>query len=185
MSWADTVLRKLTAPISGIQVEILDLWAQSEGMPASANNWLACGTPWPGSRPYNSSGVQIYGTFNAGSSAIAWSLNHPPYVPIANGFRRAPGLVTMWKLINASPWCPSCQTGRYPVALWTAAGRPSQGTPVGASTPPEPVAGGSTAGGAAAGVPVDAWARVQEDAGSHAVELRGRIIALATRIRKA
>lgn len=185
MSWADTVLKKIGAPISGVQVDILDLWAQSEGTPPSINNWLACGTPWPGSRPYNASGVQVYPTFNAGSSAIAWSLQHAPYVPISDALRAARGMVSVWKAINASPWCPGCQSGHYPVALWEAAGQPSQGTPLAPSTPPEPVAVTPTAGGAAAGVPVDAWGRVQDDAGHHAAYLRGRIITLGTRIRRA
>jgi hypothetical protein len=185
VAWATTVLRKLQAPISASGVEVLDLWAQSEGMPDWTNNWLACGTPWPGSRPYNSAGVQIYATYNSGTSAIAWSLDHPPYTAIADGFRAVLGLVAMWKIINTSPWCRGCQTGHYPVALWTAAGRPSTATlavmdlSAPQSTPTPGTSGGST------GIPYLAWGKVQEDAGPVAARLRERMITLATRIRKA
>ncbi|MHB1488245.1 MAG: hypothetical protein ACYCZM_11935 [Acidimicrobiales bacterium] len=178
-------MKKLSAPVSGIQVEILDLWAQSEGMPDSTNNWLACGTPWPGSTQWNSTGVQVYPTFDAGSSAIAWSLDNSPYTAIGNGFRAAPGLVAMWKLINASPWCSGCQTGHYPVDLWQAAGHPTQGTHVGTPNPPQPVTGTTGTIGGANGIPVDAWALIQDDVGRHAATLQRRIIALQTRIRKA
>ncbi|MHB1853483.1 MAG: hypothetical protein ACYCSJ_01465 [Acidimicrobiales bacterium] len=185
MAWATTVLRKLNAPISSVQVAVLDLWAQSEGMPDSANNWLACGTPWPGSTTFNSTGVQIYPTYNAGTSAIAWSLNHPPYTDIGNAFRAAPGMVRLWQLINASPWCGGCQTGHYPIALWTVAGKPSQRTPVGTPTATPGAHPTPTTTGGPTGIPVLAWGRIQEDAGSHALTLKGRMIALATRIRKA
>lgn len=185
MTWYTTVLKKMGAPVRVTSTRVLALWALSEGTPPGINNWLACGTPWPGSTPYNSSGVQVYPTYNAGTSAIAWSLQHAPYTAIADAFRSGASPLALYRLINASPWCGGCQTGHYPVALWTGVGKPSPSTPtppgttVLAPTPPPPGATGHEAALNAQ------WARVQTDAGPHATTLAGRIIALATRIRKA
>lgn len=134
MSWESTLLGRMGAPDYAVGVEAFALWAQSEGMPAWTNNPLACGTRWPGSTAYNTAGVQVYPSQSAGMSALAWTLTHDTaYKPIAAAFRNGEGLVQLWLLINASPWCPKCQAGHYPIALWTAAGYPQSGV---AAPPP-------------------------------------------------
>lgn len=185
MAWFTTVLKKMGAPIRTTSTRVLALWAQSEGTPGSIHNWLASGTHWPGSHAYNASGVQVYPTYHAGTSATAFSLTHSPYVAIGQAFRAGANPVRLYRLINASPWCPGCQTGHYPVALWTGVGRPTPSTPTPPGTTILAPAPASTGGTSHMADLSSKWGRVQTDAGPHAATLRRRIILLATRIRKA
>lgn len=142
MTWQSDTLVRMGALVTGASMSALSLWAQSEGMPPVANNPLACGTRWPGSHPYNRTGVQVYPSLTVAAAVYAWTFTKTPnYAPIGGEFLRAATLAQIWLKINASPWCPHCQTGHYPVALWTAAGSPSSG----AAAPPASVSPSSIA----------------------------------------
>lgn len=185
MAWETDLLHAIGAPDYAAGVEALDLWAQSEGVDPAYLNPLASGTPWAGSHAINAAGVQAYPSEAAMVGAYAYSLTHDPYTAIAGALRAGENLVVLWKVVNASQWCSGCQTGHYPVALWTAAGRPTHATPTGSpAVTPTPTPAPSS------GTPHQAnlsasWATMQDDAGSRAAALRGRMIGLVTAIRRA
>lgn len=184
MTWQTDTLAALGAPSTPTTREVLTEWALSENTPASINNPLACGTPWGGSTAYNATGVQRYKSIATAVAAYAFSLTHSPYSAIGQALRAGTGPLALWKLINASPWCSGCHTGHYPEVLWTTVGRPTQATKTPPKTPKPP---GTPTPKPPAGPQADLtekWARVQDDAGSHAATLRRRIVALGAAIRR-
>jgi len=94
-NWEYILLKSIGAPQGSAQLDALNLWARSEGMPGSTNNWLAItdpngmfGTPGglpagalaPGVWNYQKDGktplVVTFGSFSDGVSAIASFLQH-------------------------------------------------------------------------------------------------------------
>lgn len=185
MAWTTDLLTQLGPGPYPAGVRALELWAQSEGVTPAENNPLASGTPWPGSVAINRTGVQRYPSMTAAVAAYTYSLTNPPYIPIGQAFRARSGLAALWQVINASPWCRGCQGGHYPVALWTAAGKPAPiaPTPVPTTPTPAPTPGPTTTGHTER--LATSWSRLQDDAGSKAAALRRRMIGLRTRIREA
>lgn len=106
-------------PVTTANLEAFSLWAQSEGMPANAHNWLAISTytkgasapPYPYSEPF-------YDTIWDGASATAQFLTGSNYDAVRLAFQDGNSLLNTYAAINASPWCAGCQTGHYPIALW-------------------------------------------------------------------
>lgn len=111
---------------TGTKVEALQLWAQSEGMPSWAFNWLATERSGFGGTKYNSAGVFAYPTFAAGIAATAATIEQTNMKHILAAFRKNSDLHAIYVAINSSPWCTTkhkdgsygpCQNGLYPVAL--------------------------------------------------------------------
>jgi len=118
--WRVGVLNGIGAPVNGTTLLALRLWAQSEGMPPSYNNWLATTLNLNAESTINSDGVRTYATESAGIRATVATLKGSNYVDVVRAFRAGNSLRRMWSSINASPWCAHCQDGTYPVALHTA-----------------------------------------------------------------
>jgi hypothetical protein len=117
--WEDAVLAALRCPQTQGNSLALSLWAQSEGMPAWANNWLATTKGGYGGTKFNSAGVWAYPTFAAGVAATAATIRQSNMQPILAALQ--PGntpLSLIYQVINASPWCHGCQHGHYPVAMY-------------------------------------------------------------------
>lgn len=140
-SWQVDLLRTIGAPVSQTGITALTLWAQSEGMPAWTHNPLATTLRHGGGRSINSAGVQAYPSHRIGVEATALTLSGLGYVHVLNAINGGFGLESIWRAINASPWCRGCQSGRYPEALYSVAlAHPGQAMPVGT-----PVSAGSPA----------------------------------------
>ncbi len=147
MGWEADLTFIMGAPASADNVLALDLWAQSEGMPAWANNWLATTQDWPGAGIWNSAGVKTYPTLAAGLEATATTLSSPDYAVIVGYFQGDQGLANIYTAINASPWCRGCSNGNYPIALHdylAGGGFISPSNPMPSSAPPATVDGTST-----------------------------------------
>lgn len=114
------MLAGIGAPETSPNLQALTLWAQSEGMPAWENNWLATTLTGYGGYVVNGVGVKAYPTDPDGVGATVASLLLPAYAGVVNAFRANLGLVAIWEAVNQSPWCGGCQSGHYPVALWQA-----------------------------------------------------------------
>lgn len=145
MGWAEDILYALDAPRSADNVLALHLWAQSEGMPAWENNWLATTEPGFGGHSVNSAGVQAYPSESAGVAAIVANLSIPGYgyPRILDALRGDKGLVAIADAVNLSEWCKGCQNGEYPIALWQHIGGtlPAGGQTTVANPTPTTVAG--------------------------------------------
>lgn len=136
--WEDAVLRAIGAPVVALSSLCLTLWAQSEGMPKWANNWLATTRSGFGGYRYNKAGVFVYPSFEAGVAATAATIKQHNMAGILTAFRHKDTAAKIFDAINASPWCKGCQGGVYPVALFhyvTTVAPPSTPLP-GASPPP-------------------------------------------------
>ena len=91
-SWEYAVLSAIGAPAGTAQLQTLNFWARSEGMPANTNNWLAItesylnewGTIGDSSKNvntispgvWNSENVVVYPTLSTGVNALASFLQH-------------------------------------------------------------------------------------------------------------
>lgn len=116
--WEAAVLKGLDAPDVPDSNLALTLWAQSEGMPSWANNWLATERSGFGGTKYNKAGVWAYPSFEAGIAATVATIKQPNMSGILSGFRTRSNLAGLYLAINDSPWCPGCQHGHYPVAIY-------------------------------------------------------------------
>lgn len=141
-AWAEEMLRTLKAPVTRHNVLALELWAESEGVKAYANNPLATTLRKPGSRNYNSAGVQIYAKPEDGGVAAAETLLHGApaynYGPVIKAFRTQDTYLNMWVAIHNSSWCKGCQGGNYPAALKFHAGGGSTPGTGNVAGPPAP-----------------------------------------------
>lgn len=118
MSWQTEVLDALHAPASDENVQILTLWAQSEGTPPEWNNWLATTREWPGAVAVNSAGVKHYPSEADGVAATVDTLRLHYYVQVVYALTQDKGRAEVFAAINQSPWCSGCQGGHYPIRLW-------------------------------------------------------------------
>jgi len=118
MAWYDDLLSKMGAPDSNASTTALQLWAQSEGVPASWNNWLATTEDGYGGVIVNSAGVKAYPTETDGVDATYATLQGSAYNGVLDAFRGNEGAQEIWDAVNGSPWCGGCQAGLYPVALY-------------------------------------------------------------------
>lgn len=116
--WRELLLSAMLAPVNTLTVDALQWWADSEGMPAWENNWLATTIDGYGGRVVNSAGVKAYPTVLDGVNATWATLSYPVYRPVVTAFRAGSGLENIWSAVNASPWCNGCQGGKYPVVLY-------------------------------------------------------------------
>lgn len=135
MAWYDDLLSRMGAPDSEPSKISLQLWAQSEGVPDSWNNWLATTEPCCGCVQVNSAGVCQYPSESAGVTAIYNTLQGSAYLAVVDAFVSNAGASQIWDAVNGSPWCSGCQNGHYPVALYNYLG--GHGAP-----PPSPGGGG-------------------------------------------
>lgn len=142
--WVSVLLGKMGAPDNSTTRSAMYGWADSEGMPASENNWLATTLNCCGCSPINSSGVCSYPSVDDGAEAIWQTLQGSAYSGIVYWFRQGNNIREIWAAINQSPWCGGCQNGKYPVVLYDSiAGGgtppPTGGGPGGTHQAPEPL----------------------------------------------
>lgn len=155
--WRALLLGALSAPVTDINLEALEWWAESEGMPAWENNWLATTIDGYGGYPVNSAGVKAYPTVQDGVDATAATLQFSAYADVVRGLQQGNSLSTIWLAVNGSPWCSQCQGGLYPVVLYNNLGATQPPPP----PPPPPPPGGG--GGTTAGARVEsAWDDVRQ-----------------------
>lgn len=120
-SWPMTLLTTLGAPTSLTNIEALTLWAQSESTPETWHNPLATTMDGFTGVAKNDAGVKAYPDEAKGVAATLATLELPAYAAVVRAFTSNAGLAAVYQAVNASPWCPGCQEGHYPVALWQAA----------------------------------------------------------------
>lgn len=142
--WRGLLLEALSAPLSEVNVDALTWWAQSEGMPAWENNWLATTLNCCGGYPVNGVGVRAYPTVQDGVNATAQTLRGSAYNGVVSTLIDGSSLEDIWSAVNASPWCSGCQNGLYPVVLFnnihavaTGPPPPHPGPPTGTYPPPQ------------------------------------------------
>jgi len=130
-SWEYWTLLALRAPTSITNLQALNLWARSEGVPAKQNNPLALGdsVKTEGNQP-------TYPTPKAAGSAIAAQLLNGDasfgYGKIVAALRSPDStLEDIWRAVNESKWCNGCQAGTYPTALYAARGQSPWSIPIG------------------------------------------------------
>lgn len=138
--WRYGVLHALGAPDTAVNLDALSWWAESEGTPASWNNWLATTLGGYGGRDVNSAGVKAYPTLDDGIAATAATLRGGAYFRVVDALKAGNSLTAIWDAVNASPWCYGCQAGHYPVVLYDHLG--SKPPP----PPPPPHTGGGPSG---------------------------------------
>lgn len=132
--WHVIVLELIGATVTNVNYDALQWWAESEGVPASWNNWLATTENCCGGVDVNSVGVKAYPSVADGAQAIANTLAYSAYSAVVRTLRDGNSLYGIWLAINQSPWCGGCQNGLYPVVLWDNVG--SQAPP---PPPPGPI----------------------------------------------
>lgn len=177
--WRYVLLDVLGAPQSPLCADALQWWADSEGMPSWANNWLATTEPGFGGVIYNSAGVRAYPTLADGVDATAATLGFGAYRGVVAAFRAGTSLQDIWAEVNSSPWCGGCQGGLYPVVLFRNLGAtPSPNPPPG---PPPPPPGGGGTGKAQA---TAAWGDVQTALYQTANSQIARILAIQNAARE-
>ncbi len=128
-------------------LEALNLWAQSEG--SVTNNPLATSGKGPGATKCvaqcgSSSPIYEYDTVSDGVAQMAKFLQGSNYTRIVKALVGNADLASIYQAINGSKWCAGCQSGHYPVDLFTAVGGGSAaisgtvgtGTSAGASSAP-------------------------------------------------
>lgn len=125
-AWEYALLQKRGWPATTANLIGLNLWAKSEGMPATENNPLAITNPnqefGPDSGTVNSNGVVRFDSLQGGVDATSAFLDAPSYAGIDAAFKQGGSLTAIYTAINASPWCRGCTGGRYPAALAQYAG---------------------------------------------------------------
>lgn len=87
-------------------------------MPWDWHNPLGATITWPGSRILVAGHVQAYPGKAAGIGATALALHHPSMSHVLEALRGDLGLAAIYRTVNASSWCPACQGGHYPEALY-------------------------------------------------------------------
>lgn len=116
--WRGLLLMALSCPLSEVNVDALQWWADSEGMPLSENNWLATTISGFGGYVVNGVGVKAYPSVQAGVDATAATLRYPAYRNVINALQNGNSFQEIWSAVNSSPWCSHCQNGLYPVVLF-------------------------------------------------------------------
>lgn len=177
--WRVLLLDSIGAPGSPLNIDAMQWWADSEGMPGWANNWLATTIDGYGGRPYNSAGVKAYPTVAEGVNATAATLRFGAYVNVVHWFRVGTSLEDIWSAINSSPWCSRCQNGLYPVVLF----RHLNATPSPRPPPGPPPPGGQGPGTGQDGA-VSAWGHVQDALHATANSQLGRMLAIENAARE-
>ena len=175
--WITLTLSDLGAPETSTNRAALEEWAQSEGMPASANNPLAATDRLTGSTDFNSSGVQNYSSIDVAASLYARKFQTLTYDAIGFALRKGDDLNIIYDAINQSPWCGGCQGGHYPIVMY-------QQLHGGAGAPPVQQQEASGTGPGSSTHQVDlAWTRLMRTlavAGPHHLD---RVAAARARIR--
>lgn len=179
-AWPALLLAAIGAPRESTSEDALLWWAQSEGMPPSANNWLATTEPGFGGTVYNSAGVRAYPTEADGIAATKATLENGSYAPILAAFRGRHSLAAIWEAVNASPWCSGCQGGKYPVVLYDNLG--GSHAPPPPPPPPSPKPGGQPSG---QGRAEQAWADLRAATHPTAVLTIADWILLGRKVRRA
>lgn len=177
--WRILLLSALNAPQSNLCIDALQWWADSEGMPAYANNWLATTEDGYGGVPYNSTGVKAYPTITDGVDATAATLGAGTYRNLVAALQSGTSLQDIWSEVNSSPWCAGCQAGLYPVVLFRHLGATPSPTPP--SGPPPPPPPGPTPEQHAA---VTAWGLVQDAMHPTANRQIGQLQAISNAVRQ-
>ena len=139
-SWEVQILDGIGAPITKINVAILNAWTQSEGT-LWANNPFAISGVQPGSTKCiaqcnTNSPIMAYSTLAQGIENTIKFLNASSYSGIVQALQAANYQQTdgtsksqiqaasgqigaVWTQINISSWCKGCSSGLYPSALYT------------------------------------------------------------------
>lgn len=134
--WRGLLLEALSCPLSEVNVDALQWWADSEGMPLSENNWLATTIGGFGGVVVNGVGVKAYPSVQAGVDATAATLRGGAYRNVINALQDGNSLQEIWSAVNSSPWCSHCQNGLYPIVLFQHLGAVLTGPPPPAPGPP-------------------------------------------------
>lgn len=96
----------------------LGLWADSESADPETHNPLGAVEDWPGAVHHPKSGVVTYPGLAAGIGATARGLYRPNMAAVLEALHQDAGAGPLYHAINLSGWCPRCQGGRYPLALY-------------------------------------------------------------------
>lgn len=142
MSWQGDLLAAIGAPETQSNLNALEWWAESEGMPAWENNWLATTIGGFGGVDVNGVGVKAYPSETAGVQALQATLEGGGYDAVLAAFRTNAPYGTIWTAINRSGWCSGCQSGLYPVVLYQHTGEGGGGPVSPNPTPQAAPAGG-------------------------------------------
>jgi hypothetical protein len=126
--WQQDLLLAMGAAQIPTNINALGWWADSEGLPSDLHNWLGTTMAGYGGSDYNAAHVKRYPTRAAGVAATLATLQLAPYVVILRAFQSGQTLRHLWQAINGSPWCPRCQAGSYPQALYQQLGGASDGS---------------------------------------------------------
>lgn len=120
--WIPLLEEAMGWPDFGYVCTALNLWANSEGLPDYAHNWLAEETYDTNSRapdpPYSAPFYSGPNGVGDGISALYNFLQGSNYNEIRAAFKQGTDIVRMFNAINSSPWCAGCQGGHYPIQLW-------------------------------------------------------------------
>lgn len=117
LDWAPGLCYRLGIDEPGDVDLALGMWAQTEGMPDSANNVLAATDTVRGSHTYNSAGVQAYPSIGVMLDVYARKLTSGRYRGVFDALDNGT-ILDIYHAINRSPWCPHCQGGHYPNVLY-------------------------------------------------------------------
>lgn len=177
--WRVGLLEALGAPVNNLNVDALEWWAASEGMPDWENNWLATTIGGYGGVVVNSAGVKRYPTVADGVAATAATLAYGAYANVVRALRTGTSLEEIWSAINSSPWCSRCQNGLYPVVLFdNLHAVPPPGPPPNyTAPPPAPPAPGQDRASTA-------WGYIQLAAGRQSTVQMGELSAVISYTRK-
>lgn len=116
--WRAQLLTKLEAPQSASNLAALAAWAQSEGMPAAANNPLAAEDAITGAVPTPGFSAPSYPSVSAMVDLYYHKLTSLTYAGIGLALVAGDDMALVYKEINSSPWCSGCQGGHYPIVLY-------------------------------------------------------------------
>lgn len=134
--WRGLLLEALSCPLSEVNVDALQWWADSEGTPAGWNNWLATTLSGFGGVSVNGAGVKAYPSVQAGVDATAATLRGSAYRNVITALQDGNSFHEIWSAINSSPWCSHCQGGLYPIVLFQHLGAVATGPAPGSFGPP-------------------------------------------------
>lgn len=127
--WIGIYLRETGWPDTPYNSLALDLWAISEGMPDSWHNYLATGISSaecsaPAKLADGSSNVDhvaYCANDLAGAVNFRENMTLAYYKDVGPAFKQPDSktkLEQIYLAINRSAYCPNCQSGRYPIALY-------------------------------------------------------------------
>jgi hypothetical protein len=175
--WITLTLSDLGAPDTSTNRAALQEWAESEGMPASANNPLAASDKIAGWTPTPGFSEPTYPSIEAAASLYASKFQTLTYDAIGFALREGNDLNTIYEAINQSPWCSGCQGGHYPIVIY-------QQLFGGAGAPPVQQQRPAGTGVATSTHQVDrAWTRLMRTLAITAPQQLAKVAAARTRIR--